>query len=122
VPDDREPEELVADLLERLANRDRKSLTAIRSAARSLGVALSGVVNLLDLPIVVLGGTYARLAPWLWEPLRAELTQRVVSSEWSPIEIIASTLGSEAAVHGAAGSAVRAILADPDPYITAALA
>ncbi len=122
VLDDRAPADLVADLLERLANRDRKSLAATRAAAKSLGIALSGVVNLLDLPTVVLGGTYARLAPWLWEPLRAELTQRVVSSEWSPIEVVASTLGSEAAVHGAAGSAVRAILADPDPYVTAVLA
>jgi predicted NBD/HSP70 family sugar kinase len=122
VLDDREPEDLVADLLARLADRDRKALAAVRGAAKSLGVALSGVVNLLDLPAVVLGGTYARLAPWLWEPLRAELTQRVVSSEWSPIQVIASTLGSEAAVHGAAGSAVRAILADPDPYVNPVVA
>ena len=121
VLDDRAPEALVADLVDRLTNRDRKSLAAARSAAKSLGIALSGVVNLLDLPTVVLGGTYARLAPWLWEPLQAELAQRVVSSAWSPIEVIASTLGAEAAVRGAAGSAVRAILADPDPYVAAVL-
>jgi hypothetical protein len=39
----------------------------------------------------------------------------------SPVEVLAAALGAEAAVHGAAGSAVRAILADPDPYVTAAL-
>ncbi|WNV89131.1 ROK family transcriptional regulator [Umezawaea sp. Da 62-37] len=121
VLDDRAPEELITDLLDRLAQRDRKSIAATRSAARWIGIALSGVVNLLDLPVVVLGGTYARLAPWLWEPLRAELAQRVVSAAWSPVEVTASTLGAEAAVRGAAGSAVRAILADPDPFITAAL-
>jgi predicted NBD/HSP70 family sugar kinase len=119
VLDDRPPAELVADLLRRLGDGDRRALAAARSAARWLGIALAGVVNLLDLPTVVLGGTYARLEPWLREPLLAELDQRVMSG--SPVEVLAAALGAEAAVHGAAGSAVRAILADPDPYVTAAL-
>ncbi|MFC5059405.1 ROK family transcriptional regulator [Saccharothrix xinjiangensis] len=111
----------VDDLLTRLAAGDKAATTAVRSAARWLGVALAGAINLLDLPTVVLGGNYARLEPWLHDPLRAELDRRVVSAEWSPVRVVASSLGAEAAVRGAAGSAVRAILADPDPYVTSVL-
>ncbi|WP_411970337.1 ROK family protein [Saccharothrix longispora] len=112
----------VEELLAALAAGDKAATAAVRTAAKWLGVALAGTVNLLDLPTVVLGGTYARLEPWLRGPLRAELDRRVVSAEWSPVRVVASSLGAEAAVRGAAGSAVRAILADPDPYVTAALA
>jgi hypothetical protein len=49
------------------------------------------------------------------------LDRRVVSAEWSPVRVVASSLGAEAAVRGAATTAVRAILADPDPYVTTAL-
>ncbi|GGP71862.1 ROK family transcriptional regulator [Saccharothrix coeruleofusca] len=110
------------ELLTRLAAGDRTALMAVRSAAKWLGVALSAAVNLLDLPTVVLGGTYARLEPWLREPLEAELANRVMSAEWAPVRVVASSLGAEAAVRGAAGGAVRAILADPDPYVASVLA
>ncbi|MBP2326277.1 putative NBD/HSP70 family sugar kinase [Kibdelosporangium banguiense] len=106
-------------LTERLQANDRKALTAVRSVARWLGTALSNVVNLLDLPTIVLGGTYARIEPWLHDLLQEELELRVVSAAWSQMRILPSTLGTEAAVRGAASSAVRAIVADPDPFITA---
>jgi predicted NBD/HSP70 family sugar kinase len=109
----------VDTLVERLEANDRQALAAVRPVARSLGTALSNVVNLLDVPTIVLGGTYARLEPWLRESLLAELDLRVISVAWSPISILRSTLGTEAAIRGAATSAVRAIVADPDPFITA---
>ncbi|MET0237098.1 MAG: ROK family transcriptional regulator [Kibdelosporangium sp.] len=109
----------IDELIARLQNNDRKALTAVRSVARWLGTALSNVVNLLDLPTIVLGGTYARIEPWLHDLLQEELELRVVSAAWSPMRIVQSTLGTEAAVRGAASSAVRAIVADPDPFITA---
>jgi predicted NBD/HSP70 family sugar kinase len=109
----------IETLLQRLSANDRKALAAVRSVARWLGTALSNVVNLLDLPTIVLGGTYARIEPWLHDLLQEELELRVVSAAWSQMRILPSTLGTEAAVRGAASSAVRAIVADPDPFITA---
>nr|WP_042188537.1 ROK family transcriptional regulator [Kibdelosporangium sp. MJ126-NF4]CEL18309.1 Xylose-responsive transcription regulator, ROK family [Kibdelosporangium sp. MJ126-NF4]CTQ97793.1 Xylose-responsive transcription regulator, ROK family [Kibdelosporangium sp. MJ126-NF4] len=109
----------VDTLVQRLRENDRKAIAATRPVARWLGTALSTVVNLLDVPTIVLGGTYARLEPWLHDLLLEELTVRVVSATWSQIRILPSTLGTEAAVRGAAASAVRAIVADPDPFITA---
>jgi predicted NBD/HSP70 family sugar kinase len=109
----------VETLILRLRDNDRQAVGAVKAAARWLGTALSNVVNLLDVPTIVLGGTYALLEPWLRDLLQDELDRRVVSAAWSQIQIVRSTLGTEAAVRGAASSAVRAIVADPDPFITA---
>ncbi|MCG8919706.1 ROK family transcriptional regulator [Actinokineospora sp. PR83] len=99
------------------ADGDPEALSALESAGTRLGQALSGVVNLLDIPTIVLGGDHARLAPWLLGPLRAELARRVIGARWSPPEVVASTLGREAAALGVARAAVDHIRADPDSYL-----
>jgi predicted NBD/HSP70 family sugar kinase len=106
-------------LIEHLAAGDDRAVTAVRAAATWLGIALSSVINVVDVPCVVLGGAYAELAPWLREPLAAELNRRVVSAAWSPVRITSSTLGAAAAVRGAAAAPVQAIIANPDGYLTA---
>ena len=99
-------------LVERLSAKDDKALAAVTAAGRVLGTALAGLVNVMDVPAVVLGGTYAVLEPWLREPVVAELTERVAQ----PVEVVRSALGTDAAAYGAAIAAVRAIMADPDAF------
>jgi predicted NBD/HSP70 family sugar kinase len=104
-------------LLRRLDAGRPDSLAAVESAGRWLGVGLAGVLNVLDVPTVVLGGGYARLGRWLAEPVTTELTERVIGGGWRPVRVLASALGPDAAVRGAAISVVRAILADPARFI-----
>jgi predicted NBD/HSP70 family sugar kinase len=85
---------------------------ALTRAGQALGIALAAAVNLLDVHDIVLGGVYARLAPWLVPPLQAELAHRVVSP--TPPSVQVSALGPYAAVQGAAGSVVARTLAAPD--------
>lgn len=82
---------------------------ALRRAGRALGIALAGVVNVVDVPTTVLGGSYARLAPWIAPPLAAELEVRVVSG--LPVEVRISRLGPDAAMLGAASSVLDAVMA-----------
>jgi predicted NBD/HSP70 family sugar kinase len=98
-----------ADLVSRAETGQRRALAGLSSAGTALGVALGGVINVIDMPAVVLGGFYAQVGRWLVEPLEAELRRRVISRE--PVDIHVSTLGSEAATLGAAGVVVRQILA-----------
>jgi predicted NBD/HSP70 family sugar kinase len=102
------------DLVRRLAEGEPAASGTVREAGRWLGHALANVVNLLDVPAVVLGGSYARLHPWLREPLLEQLRERVLAASWAEIDLRASTLGTRAPVRGAAASAVRAVLAEPD--------
>ena len=86
---------------------------ALDTAARALGVALAGVVNVLDLPVVVLGGHLAALADPLRPRLEELLGRRVLSARWRRPAVEAVT-GPPAA--GATGAALRVlgdVLADP---------
>jgi len=104
-----------ADLDELVDRADEAQVAAVLAAAgQALGVALAAAVNLLDVRDIVLGGAYARLAPWLVEPLQAELRRRVLSRDVESTHVHVSELGPYAAVRGAAGSVVARVLAAPD--------
>jgi predicted NBD/HSP70 family sugar kinase len=107
LPLDTPPAEVVA----RAADADVRR--ALDAAARALGVALAGVVNVLDLPAVVLGGHLAALAEPLRPRLEELLGRRVLSARWRR-PVVAAVTGPPAA--GATGAALRAladVLADP---------
>ncbi|GAA1865219.1 ROK family protein [Asanoa iriomotensis] len=87
------------------------------AAGRSLGVALAGVVNMLDVGTVVLGGIFGPLTPWLAPAVEAELARRVLTAAWAPMTVRASALGPAAAAVGAAGAVVRDILAEPAEWV-----
>ncbi|RZU77803.1 putative NBD/HSP70 family sugar kinase [Micromonospora kangleipakensis] len=92
---------------------DPATLAALADAGTALGVAVAGVVNLLDLDTVVLGGGYAPLAPWLRPPVVAELARRVLTAAWSPVTVRPAALGARSAAVGGAASVVRRIVDRP---------
>jgi predicted NBD/HSP70 family sugar kinase len=104
-------------LVELAGAGDPAALRALADAATALGVTLAGVVNLLDVDTVVLGGSYAPLAPWLGPIVQRELQQRVLTARWSPVTVRPSVLGGAAAVVGAAGSVVRAVRDHPAGWL-----
>lgn len=96
-------------LIEAAESGDRAARGAISRAGAALGVALAGVINVVDVPAAILGGMYARLGPWLIPPLAAELGARVVSR--LPVEVRAGALGADAAMLGAAGAVLDGVMA-----------
>jgi predicted NBD/HSP70 family sugar kinase len=103
----------VAELLARARAGDPGTLRAVESAGRALGIGLSATVNVVDPSTVVLGGLYAALEPWLRGPLLEELSERAITHRWSPVQLLASRLGPDAAVRGAAGVVVKRVLSEP---------
>jgi predicted NBD/HSP70 family sugar kinase len=104
---------VTAELVRRAEAGDARVLGALDDAGRSLGFGLASAVNLLDLDVVVLGGCFGPLAPWLEEHVEAALAGRVLSAEWSPCQVRPSAIGELAAVRGAAALTLRGLLADP---------
>lgn len=92
------------------------ALRALAAAGQALGIALSGAVNLLDPQAVVLGGPLAELAPWLRPAVQRELDSRVTDRQWPADALLVSRLGRDGVLLGAAYSAVRALLDDPQAY------
>jgi predicted NBD/HSP70 family sugar kinase len=101
------------DLLERAQSGDEGVAAALHDAGRWLGIGAAGAVNLLDLEAVVLGGYFAPLSDWLLDGVAQELHDRVLGAAWAVPRVIASQLGPEAAVCGAAAQVLHNVLADP---------
>jgi predicted NBD/HSP70 family sugar kinase len=103
-------EDRVGLLAGRAADGDPDVRRALRDAGTSLGIALTGALNLLDPESIVLGGALAGLAPWLLPSLETELSRRTAGPA-RPVSV--SRLGPEGPLLGAAHSVVRAVLDDP---------
>jgi predicted NBD/HSP70 family sugar kinase len=110
----------VAELVARARDGEPDTLRAIEGAGRALGMGLSATVNIVDPSTVVLGGLYAALEPWLSKPLQEELRERAIALRWSPVQVLASRLGPDAAVRGAAGAVVKRVLSEPAAVFRAA--
>ena len=104
---------VTTELVRRAEAGDQAVLGSLAEAGRYLGIGLASAVNMFDVDVVVLGGCFGPLAPWLVDDVRAVLEERVLSSAWSGCEVRASEFGEGAAVRGAAALTLMAVLADP---------
>lgn len=108
----------VADFAALAAAGNLPMRTALDRAGEAIGVAVAGLVNLLDLGTVVLGGSFAQLEPWLRNGITHEIDRRVLTARWSPVELVASVLGGDAAVRGAAGAVLRGVVDHPAAWVS----
>ncbi len=104
---------ITRELVRRAESGDRAVTESLAETGRYLGIGLASAVNLLDVDVVVLGGCFGPLAPWLVDEIRGMLGDRVLSSAWSACELRASELGEGAAVRGAAALTLTSVLAEP---------
>jgi predicted NBD/HSP70 family sugar kinase len=88
------------------------ALAAVEQAGNALGVGLASLLNVVDLPHVVLGGMYARLFDAITPSLTAQLDRRVLAPRRAG-QLSRSPLGIDAAVRGAAGAVLHRVLRDP---------
>jgi predicted NBD/HSP70 family sugar kinase len=111
------PGDPVGALAGRAAAGDARARAALDRAGRALGTALAGAVLLLDPELVILGGAYADLGPWLLPGIRQELAARVTTVRpWAPGAVVVSRLGRRGPLLGAGMSTVRQIISDPWLY------
>src|SRR5205823_5892355 len=103
----------VGGLEGRARGGDARALAVLEDAGRWLGIGAASVANLLDLQAVVPGGAYATLSPWIAGAVERELGARVLGPDWAVPRVVASQLGPEAAVRGAAALVLRGVLTDP---------
>ncbi|WP_194290813.1 ROK family protein [Nocardia aurantia] len=93
----------VDTLITALADNAPRARTAVSDAGAALGIALSSLLNLVDVATIILGGSYARLAEHLEPAIRTELHTRVLSSRHRHITVTPSPIDPDAAAIGAAG-------------------
>ncbi|MDM7830451.1 ROK family protein [Cellulomonas edaphi] len=104
-------------LVDAAGRREAHATEAIELAGRTLGLALANVVNLVDVSGIVLGGTYARLAPWLREPVLSALRTHVLASPWAAPQVDVARAGELPAMTGGALAQLGRVLADPADWL-----
>ncbi|MFN8668672.1 MAG: ROK family transcriptional regulator [Gemmatimonadaceae bacterium] len=106
--------ELTIDAVEDAALAgDPLAIRVISDAAEYLGIAIAGVLNLMNPGAVIIGGGIARLGERLLRPLRETVLRRTFVSSVAASEIITSALGPRAIAIGAATLVLEAALNDP---------
>jgi glucokinase len=86
-----------------LAKRKNKRAIKIwQDVGRRLGIALSGVVNLLNPDVIVIGGGLAGAGEVLFRNIRLTIKQRAMRVQAKHVKVLAAKLGSDAGLIGAA--------------------
>lgn len=87
---------------------DEIALAALHRAATALGMAVAGVVTLLDLDLVVIGGGVMNSYDLIAEPLDAAYRRYAALGYAAQPRIVPAALGADAGVLGAAAVVLRA--------------
>ena len=91
---------------------DALALQLVQEAAEYLGIAVAGMLNLMNPSMVILGGGLSRLGELLLEPLRETVRRRTLVSSLVASEVRTSELGTQTIAVGAATLVLEAALAD----------
>ena len=113
-----DPEECVVDLVRGLRAGDPVMLSAAADVGRWLGVGCAVLSNVLNPNVIVVGGYFAALAPWLLPHAQAELDRLTVTGDKSHCHIVASDLGVGAACRGAAHLVASDLINNPQRIMT----
>jgi predicted NBD/HSP70 family sugar kinase len=100
-------------IVARARKGDLRTLAAIQKTGISLGLGLSTLINVFNPGAIVLGGYFARLFPFLIDPVRRIVHERVMAESLAACRIVPSELGLYAGAVGAAHLVVDQIIANP---------
>ncbi len=104
------PDELTAEQVAIAAQRgDALAQFLLAEAGKFLGIALAGVVNLLNPERIIVGGGVAQAGEWLLEPVRWEVRRRALPTATEKLQIVPAALGTKAGILGAAALVFHAL-------------
>jgi glucokinase-like ROK family protein len=106
--------EVTLEAVERAAQADDPlAVEVVEAAAHHLGVAIAGLLNLMNPGAVILGGGLTRAGDHLLIPLREAVLRRTLVNSMAASEIRMSELGPRAIALGAATLVLATALAEP---------
>ena len=105
--------EAVAALLGAAAAGEPEALAGLAHVGNWLGIGLAGLINVLNPSLVVLGGLFERIHPFVADQIADVLERRALPASRELVSIVPGTLGVDGALLGAAEHAFEPLLADP---------
>jgi predicted NBD/HSP70 family sugar kinase len=107
----------VDEVLRLAAEGDAVALDALHTVGRWIGIGLAGLVNLLNPRVIVLGGLFARVHPFIDRALDAQLDGMALSGPRRVVRVAPAALGIDALIIGAAELALEPYVADPAGWL-----
>jgi predicted NBD/HSP70 family sugar kinase len=104
----------LAEIFARARRGDAAAASSIERAGKAIGVALSHAVNLLNPELIVLGGDLAAGDDLLTPLITGELQRHTLPQLLAPVRIVASELGPDIRLRGAASLAFHGCLSNPE--------
>ena len=108
-----DPAEAVEEIVRRAERGDETTLRALEDVAKWLGVGASILANVFNPEVLVLGGYFARIGPWVYQIAMAELRAHVLAPDLGGCRVTFSALGFSAPLRGGTGLVTDRILSDP---------
>ena len=105
--------EAVAALLEAAAAGEPEALAGLAHVGNWLGIGLAGLINVLNPSLVVLGGLFERIHPFIADQLADVIERRALPASRELVSIVPGRLGVDGPLLGAAEHAFESVLADP---------
>jgi len=93
------------------------AMAAVDGVGRWLGVGLAGLINIFNPELVVLGGLFGRIHPFVARTVGEEIDRRALAASRALARIVPATLGVDASLIGAAELAFEPLLADPAGWL-----
>jgi predicted NBD/HSP70 family sugar kinase len=112
----RDPDGAMPAITEMMAAAERGEVAArnaFAAEARWLGIGVSGLINIFDPDVVVLGGFFTRIFPVIEQRLREEIEARSFRGSDRVVAVRAGQLGPDAGLIGAAELAFEPVLNNP---------
>jgi glucokinase len=100
IPRDREMSS--EDIVNAALSGDEMAQVVFERTGRYLGIAIGGIINLLNPDLVVFGGSVMRVGDILLKPIINETKRRAFSPSFEDCRIVAAQLGQSSGVIGAA--------------------
>jgi predicted NBD/HSP70 family sugar kinase len=103
----------VPEILRRAGEDEPKTMDALRDVGRWLGIGIGNLINIFNPDMVVVGGSFYELYPYMSSALETAADEVALEAPWKACTIRRSELGPKAILIGAAELVLGEVVADP---------
>jgi predicted NBD/HSP70 family sugar kinase len=109
--------EAIAEVIVAADAGDPRAAEAMEHLGTWLGIGLAGLVNIFNPTLVVLGGLFERLYPFVASRVSTVLDERALPAARELVTVVAAARGVDAPVLGAAELVFEPFLSDPAAHL-----
>jgi predicted NBD/HSP70 family sugar kinase len=116
IPEEMARAGLIQEVLRRAHGGDPVTFAALNELGRWLGIGIGNLINTFNPDLVVIGGFFQELYPFLEPPIQRAAQELALSAPWLSATIRRSELGTDSALIGASELVFAEVIANPTRF------